>query len=164
MMLGLCSTWALTADGAPAIRSASVLHVPAEGPEAARELRLSADQLTYSPTNQRVELSGSVAARLGALSLRCDRLMVKLDERGQPVTVRARGNVAIRRGEARGRAVRVRLLALAGALVLEGEATLMTGTTGLVLRGRRIRLDLQSGRVAVDRARAMLSPGGRGVR
>jgi lipopolysaccharide export system protein LptA len=119
-------------------------------------LRLSADQLAYQPAASRIELRGQVSLDAGQVKLRATQLTVRLDRQGRPTWVEARGKVTVVLGESHGSADRADVALAERKLAMIGNVRLQLGGLGLALQGERVDVDLATGRLAVQSARAQL--------
>ncbi len=131
---------------------------PAAGPIRVQTagLRLSAVELAYQPEQHRISLRGQVVVELGELRLQAGQLTVLLDAQGRPQRLQASGGVVLQASGASGRADQATLLTHERALELTGHARVRVSKLGLELEGERVRLDLPSGRLSVQAARARL--------
>lgn len=123
---------------------------------------LQAERLQYRPGLGRILLSGKVTLAVGDLKLAAREVTVMLDRRGRPTRVEARGQVRFSRGPSKGTSGSATLVlgAKKRKVALEGNPRLSWAPLGLTLEGQRIEVDLLTGRLNVQRARACLSKGG----
>lgn len=177
--MGASSSWAGSGRGAAGGRLQ--LAVPGARGAGRVRLQLRADRLSYQPRRcaaapcpADVELTGNVDLRGPGWRVRADRVRLRVDHQGRPRTLSGEGHLSLRMGKRRGTARRMALVVVAptaaGAgdtdgnsagvrLELRGAARLACPDLGLDLRGRRIAIDLGSGRLSVAGAAARL--GGR---
>jgi lipopolysaccharide transport protein LptA len=133
---------------------AALLSLPAVGSaDRQRTVEIESDRLQIDHRDRSAVFEGNVRARYGELLLSCDSMRVSYDEQGTVVALRAKGSVAVRRGDARATAASGRLDARQGLLVLEGSAVLVQGPHRL--EGQRISVHLTSGKLEVERARGV---------
>lgn len=156
MALGLF--WCCLAP-ATALARPPALELALGDPQGAAPLRLqlSADQLSYLPNQGLLALKGKVRVTAGELRVRSARLEVKVDGRGHPLWLEAAGAVAMELAGSRGSASKLRLaLGAKRTVELVGDATLQLPALGVGVTGKRIRIDLASGRFTVHEATAQL--------
>ncbi|MCC6750903.1 MAG: hypothetical protein IT371_24815 [Deltaproteobacteria bacterium] len=171
-VLGCALFWAL--PGAPpahAERTASALQLPLAGATGRlTSLQLSADRLSFlpraggaatglAPRAGLLRLSGRVHVRLDQVSIRAQQIEIELDPAGRALRLEARGALALQATGHVGQAQRLRWLAGARRLILEGDAQVTSASLGLKIAGRRIDLQLDTGELTVDRAHADLARG-----
>ena len=120
---------------------------------------LEAERLQYRPGLGRILLSGKVNLSVGRLRLKARAVTVLLDSQGRPTRVDARGSVRFIRGPSVGSSGSATLsLGLKKRrITLEGNPRLRWAPLGLTLEGQRIEVDLETGRLNVQRARACLN-------
>jgi lipopolysaccharide export system protein LptA len=123
--------------------------VPGAGKTGAIEVE--SDSLRIDHSVGRALFEGNVRVVRGDLSLSCARLEVTYDRAGGVSSLLASGGVQVLRGQARATAATARLDARAGRLVLEGQPVLIQGPNRL--DGRRIAVELSTGRIEVEGAR-----------
>jgi lipopolysaccharide export system protein LptA len=114
-------------------------------------IEVESDTLRIDHPAGRALFEGNVRAVYGEITLSCARLEVSYDRSGSVSSLAATGGVQVRRGQARATAATARLDAPAGLLVLEGQPQLLQGPNRL--EGRRITVELHSGRIEVQGAR-----------
>jgi len=126
-------------------------------------LHLSADRLQMQaqpgqPSKVRaITLQGNVVVVLGKLEVRATRVVARLDSRGFPSTLQASGGVRLQLATSQGSAREARL-SLAGrrTLQLAGDARLVLRDPEIMVQGRQIDLELESGQLTVQQARVSL--------
>ncbi|MFO8072873.1 MAG: LptA/OstA family protein [Polyangia bacterium] len=119
---------------------------------------IEADRLRIDNSSRTAVFEGHVRAVYGRLVLTCERMEAVYDERGDVISLHARGGVTVVRGEARARAGSARLEAESETLVLEGAPVLVRGPSRL--EGERIEVGLADGRIEVTGARGRFELGG----
>ncbi len=134
------------------------LFLPA-GSKAGPGLSFSADQLHFRPSQKKIILKGRVSLSSGELVLKARTLEVQLDAKGKPTLLMAKGKVSFKMGKSRGSAREARLLTLKRQISLIGEVRLKLAEMELDLTGDRMQMDLVSGRVSVQSARARFRHG-----
>ncbi len=118
---------------------------------------IQSDKLKIDHALKRALFEGNVTAHWRELVLECDEMNVSYDEQGNITSLRAAGNVVVRRGEARATAKTARLDARQGLLVLNGNPVLVQGPHRL--EGSRILVHLKSGRIEAIDAKGTFSLG-----
>lgn len=122
-------------------------------------LRLRADRLRYRPEQGAVLLEGHVRVSSRTIQVSAGSVRLSVDPRtGRPLHLRARGSVRLRLSGSEGRADALEL-GLSGKerrLVLSGRPHLRWAPLGLELSGRRVEVDLRSGRLNVQQAEVEL--------
>lgn len=120
---------------------------------------LQAERLQYRPGLGRILLSGKVSLKMGRLKLSARAVTVMLDRRGRPTRVDARGAVRFTRGPSEGSSgsATLSLGPKKRRISLEGSPRLRWAPLGLTLEGQRIEVDLETGRLNVQRAKACLN-------
>ena len=118
-------------------------------------LQVDADHLSYHRGKRTIVLRGHVSVRGGALSIAAHHIVLRLDPKGNPLLVHATGGVRIKLSGARGTARRLTVV-VGKTLELMDGAALHLDQPRLSLAGQRIMLELDSGRLTVDRARMSL--------
>jgi len=140
-------------------------------------LQIEADRLELASRHQELRLKGNVRVRThgprGEVAIRASLVVVRLDSEGTPVALDARGPLTVRLGSSRATARRLqmriprngapRVVELLGdvRLVLVLSTSSRPRSPGLTVAGERIWLELESGRMSVDRARVELGGAGR---
>ena len=122
-------------------------------------IEIDADSMELRSAENLVLFSGAVTARRGDMVLQADKVEVSLAEGGRDVqSVRAMGNVRIRRGE---------MIASGGQSVYDVVEEVVTLSDGPkvwrgrdAVEGKTIRIHLADERVEVDGARAVMFPQG----
>jgi len=125
---------------------------------AGQTVEVEADRLQIDNRLRTASFEGNVRATYGKLKLGCDAMSVGYDEDGNVKSLKATGNVVVRRGPARATAAVARLDARLGLLVLEGRPVLVQGTNRL--EGKRITVRLADGKLEVVGARGEFRLGG----
>lgn len=120
---------------------------------------LEAERLQYRPGLGRILLSGKVSLRVGILKLKARSVTVLLDRKGRPTRVDARGAVQLTHGQSVGSAgsATLNLGIKKRWIALEGSPRLRWAPLGLTLEAHRIEVDLTTGRLNVQRAKACLN-------
>ncbi len=118
---------------------------------------IRSDRLKIEHALKRALFEGNVRAHWRELVLECDDMNVSYDEEGNITSLRATGNVVVRRGGARATAKTARLDARQGLLVLDGKPILVQGPHRL--EGSRILVHLKSGRIEAIDAKGTFSLG-----
>ena len=155
--LGMCGLISLTpAPTSAGTKPTLTLGRQLKGGQA--RIVLQAERLQYRPGLGRILLSGKVDLRMGPLKLRAGKVTVVLDPRGRPTRVEARGQVRFDRGKSSGSARGATLILAHGKrrIILQGKPRLRWTPLGLTLEGHRIEVDLETGRLNVQQARACL--------
>jgi lipopolysaccharide transport protein LptA len=122
-------------------------------------LELRAKQLRYLPGHNKLELFGKVTLSGGEFSLSCDNLLIMLGKDGVVRRVEGWGNLTWTLGGNTGRADRIHYMVQSKTLELVGNARLCWKRPGFHVQGRRIAIDLRTGRFSVQDAHADLSLG-----
>ena len=127
------------------------------------QLQIDADHLELAGQGSTIRLRGSVRVRgvttRGEVSISARQVSLRLDPRGNPVALDAEGQVELRLADSSGKADRLRLLGRAGqVLELVGHARLELHKPRLRVAGQRIWIQIETGRVTVDRPRVELEP------
>ena len=120
---------------------------------------ISADQMEVIQGEKSATFKGHVRAAFGRLRLTCAKMVVRYNDKGEALSLSARGNVTAVTDDAEASAESARLNAEKGVLVLEGNPRVVKGPHSL--KGSRIEVELKSGRVEVENAEGSfrLQPG-----
>ena len=121
----------------------------AAAPPAAVEI--SADRLDIDHPHRRARFSGHVRAVVGELRVSCDELTAGYDDLGNLTRLEASGAVGVEHGDLAAQAGHALFLAPANRIELSGQPSLVRA--GNRLTGRRIVVELATGRVTVEAAR-----------
>jgi len=121
-------------------------------------ISLSADRLRYQPTKGKILLSGRVTISAAAppIKLTAKQLTVLLNRQGRPLRFQARGGVTLSLGKNNGTAGRVDFHLASKRLELSDRPRLFWASLGLSLQGQRIQVDLTSGQLSVQQAKARM--------
>lgn len=149
-VLSLCSGQSLANDQ-PALSLTAAKGKP--------RIDLSADRLSYRPDKRLIVLEGKVILGSARLRVRAARVTVRVDKKGNPVRVIAKGNVSFSLGKSKGRAGSLEVMPQTGKVELSGNPTLRWAPLGLDLRGQRILLDLARDTFTVHRAKVRMGAG-----
>ena len=127
-------------------------------------LHLVARHLLYHPAKSSIVLTGQVVLTAGkTFRLSANRVEVALGAKGRPYRFHARGAVRFSIGPSSGQSGEAILGLRAGQrrLELQGQPRLRWAPLGLTLTGARIEVDLVSGALAVQQARACINSSGK---
>lgn len=134
-------------------------------------LQIEADRLELASQRQELRLKGNVRVQAhgpsGEVAIKARLVVVKLDPGGSPVALEAKGPLTLRLGRTHATARRLQMqIPRKGPRVVElfGEVRLdlvlsasrAPRAPGLTVAGERVWLELESGRMSVDRARVEL--------
>ena len=141
-------------------------------------LQIEADRLELASHHQELRLRGNVRVQThgpqGPVAIKAHLVVVRLSADGSPVALDARGPLTVQLGPSRATARRLqmriprkgrapRVVELLGDVRL--DLVLSTSShprsPGLTVAGERVWLELESGRVSVDRARVEFGGAGR---
>ncbi|MCP4674453.1 MAG: hypothetical protein GY854_02835 [Deltaproteobacteria bacterium] len=111
---------------------------------------VQSDRLEVDHNLKKAHFEGNVKAAWGNLKLRCDKMEISYNDRGEVVSLRAVGSVAVARDDSRATAGSARLDARQNILILEGNPVLVQGPHRL--KGSRVVVHLSSGRLEVTEA------------
>ncbi len=112
--------------------------------------KVQSDRLEVDHNLKKARFEGNVKAEWSNLKLSCDKMEISYNDRGEVISLRAAGNVAVAREDSRATAGSARLDARQNMLVLEGSPVLVQGPHRL--KGSRIVVHLSSGRLEVTEA------------
>ena len=124
------------------------------------EAEVTADKLRVDHKRRTAQFEGNVRATFKKLTLTCRKMSLHYDDAGEVKSLVASGSVTVIQADVRATASAVKLDSKSGRLVLTGDPVLTKGTHRLT--GKRIEVDLASGRAEVQAARGRfrLSKGG----
>jgi lipopolysaccharide transport protein LptA len=118
-------------------------------------VRLSAATLSYQPARQHIQLKGQVRLLAGSLHLNADALSVSLKD-GAPRLIEASGKVQLDFQDGQAVAQSATISLQEQRVRLSGNVQVKLNTWGLRLSGTEVSLDLATGQVTVQSARAHL--------
>ncbi|MCP4600832.1 MAG: hypothetical protein GY847_09925 [Proteobacteria bacterium] len=123
---------------------------------------VQSDKLKVEHNLRRARFEGNVQAVWGGLNLKCDRMEISYDDKGEVISLKAEGRVTVTRDKATATASSARLDTRQSLLILEGKPVLVQGAHRL--EGARIAIHLKSGQLDVIEAKGRFKLGKDGNR
>jgi lipopolysaccharide export system protein LptA len=115
------------------------------------------ERLAVDHSKRHARFEGNVRAAYGDMTVRCERMELTYNAKGEVVTLQAEGKVVVTRDDAKATATFATLDAKHGVLVLKGTPVLVQGENRL--EGMRITIHLKNNRIDVSEARGTFKLG-----